>query len=307
MTPLVDLASIPQVPCRWQRLRAEPWVQICVHEAITDDWSTGLNIARYLQDPKLPDGSPNQAGIHYSVGPFDVAQSADPSMTVPHCYRPSAWSLGVEHTGRTDDDVPPPPQTIRRSASLAGGLIVEWERVNSGCTFPIVHRDVPSDVAGKLAGFISHYDATKTCQFYGWPTIGAHHDGQWWPWPDYFDAVADDLRVRRGTKSVPVEGDEVQTQHGFILAGSHPNLDGSQAHVIVDPNTGQVHGWHGVTFDGVGSDAIDEAYGGGLRTVDFTKFNGGNPILAWEIDDATGEIVAFGGVGGVFRVRAVAG
>lgn len=302
--PLVNLDEVTRVPCRERRRRTEPWRQICIHEAQTRDWgSSGLAIANYLRDPKNPDGSNNVAGIHYSVGPYDVAESADPFVdTVPHCYRPSSWSVGVEHTGYTGDAVPTPDAVMCRSASLAGGLIVEWEARYAPERFALVHLYDPELVAGKTTGFISHWDATVTCDRYGWPTIGHHYDGRDWDWPPYLDMVADDLRVRRGDPPPP-EGDEMAQRVAWLLAGSEPRPDGLQAYVEVDPNDGTAHGWHGVTFEGV---TPDEALGGELRTVDFVKLNGGMPIRAFSIDEATGRIFAFG-QGTIFRVWAVAG
>lgn len=284
------------VSCREQRPRTERWVAIGIHEAQSLDWgSTALGIARYLRDPYNADGTPNVAGIHYSVGTMDVAQSANPwVMTVPHILRPSGWSVGIEHVGFTHDDIPTPREVILRSASVSGGLIVLWQQAYEE-KFQLRHI-VGDDIANRASGFFSHYDSTMLAQRMGWGTAGSHTDGEDWPWSDYLDAVADDIRVRLG---VEIEDEEVQTRIGFVVPGSAAGGDGLQPYVIVDPNDWQIQAWHGAVVRVAGGGPTGDP-GLGYVNVDIPKI-AGQEIRAAQVNEQTGEITAFGAAGGIYR------
>lgn len=294
--PLVNLDEITMVPCREQRPRTERWVSIGIHEAQSLDWgSTGLGIVRYLRDPYNADGTPNVAGIHYAVGTADVAQAANPWVrTVPHILRPSGWSVGIEHVGFTHDDIPTPHEVIVRSASLSGGLIVLWEEAYPGEKFALRHIE-GDDIANRATGFFSHYDSTMLAERMGWGTAGAHTDGQDWPWSDYIDAVADDIRVRLG---VEIDEEEVQTRIAFLVPGSAPDAQGLQPYVVVDPNDWSVQAWHGAVIRS-GDDAVGDQ-GPGFVNADLAKI-AAQEIRAADVDKGAGTITAFGSGGGIYR------
>lgn len=307
----LDLAAIPYVPCRDQYARTQPWTWVCIHEAQVGEGASSRTIANILQNP------PRTAGIHDSVSGLDVTCSADvETMTVPHCYTPSAWSWGIEHVGYTDD-VDPPADVLAMSARLVVARLEAWE-ARRGHPMPLVHLD-PQQIVDKAEGFASHWDATQaTWILRGGHVIGDgidHYDGRTWPWPDYFDAIAD---VRRQTKGSPPgeDDDDVNSEvrYGFeptwaVAVGSP--IGGRLPVVEVDAREGSVRGYNGVAFVQTGTNDRSLMDGdpsvGGLTAVDVSngRLNAG-PVRFTIHDDGTDDVVFVTQGGPTYRFTAVA-
>jgi hypothetical protein len=273
---MVDFDQLPTIWCRdrypWDV--GQEWQSICEHEA---QWplraGAAHDITASLQNP------PSTAGIHYCVDDAEIWRGTDHRSRSwgrsPHNYRPGHWSIGIEHAGYTvpgNYDGQYGSDMLMVSAILHAALIDEWEarpaNVAAGSKFPLVVLDLDGIIA-RAPGLFTHDLATQACKQAGWP---------------------------------PQEDDMPQV-YTFFPPGSTPQENGLQPFVEVEWATGQAHGWHGVTFDGA---PADEALGGDLRTVDFVKLNGGQPIRDFRVDEATGQITGFGQGGSIFRVRASA-
>lgn len=299
---MVDFDSLPTSWCRdrypWDT--GVWWNAICEHETQSPTRIGGAQATiQYLHEPG------DTAGIHYAVDPAYIWRGTDHRSRdlgrSPHCYRPSRWSVGIEHCCYTVPgayDSQDAQDMLMVSATLHASLMDEWE-ARTGETFPLVELDVDG-VINRLPGCFSHDTATKACQKMNWPQSG-HYNGRYFPFEQLFEYI----RLVRGQAPTPVpQEDDMPQVYTFFPPGSTPQENGLQAFVEVEWATGQVHGWHGVTFSGAAS---DEALGGDLRTVDFVKLNAGQPIRDFRIDEGTGQIVGFGQGGGIFRVTAVAG
>jgi hypothetical protein len=313
----MDFGALPTI---WSKYRyswdqGQQWQAICEHEAQTPIYpNAARDIVGYLRNPPPVNGVPNIAGIHYAVDAQEIWRGTDHRDRAfgrsPHCYYPSRWSVGIEHAGRTvpgNYDSPAGDAVLTVSAVLHLGLIEEWEArpENAGRRFPLVVLDVDGVIA-REPGLFTHETSTKACEVMHWGQNG-HYDGRYYPFPRLIEKI-EQLRgeAPQTPPDVPEE-DDMLPRPTFFIPGSGPDpATGLQPYVEVDPNLWQVHGWHGVRFEGVGAESVDEAFDGALRTVDFTKFNNGNPLRAFHHDEATGDIVGFVD-GAIFRVRAVVG
>lgn len=305
---MVDFGQLPTIWCRdrypWDV--GQEWQSICEHEAqFPLRANAARDITQYLHDP------PSTAGIHYCVDNTEIWRGTDHRSRSqgrsPHNYRPGHWSIGIEHTGYTvpgNYDGQYGADMLMVSAVLHAALIDEWEarpaNVSAGNKFPLVVLDLDG-IINRQPGLFTHDLATQACKQADWPQEG-HYDGRYFP----FDRLIPLIEQVRGTHppAPPQEDDDMPKVQTFFPPGSTPQADGLQPFVEVEWATGQAHGWHGVTFDGAPS---DEALGGDLRTVDFVKLNGGQPIRDFRVDEATGQVIGFGQGGGIFRVTAVAG
>jgi len=314
---MVEFGQLPTIWCRdrypWDT--GVEWQAICEHEA---QYPIRPNAARdivgFLRAPA------DTAGIHYAVDATEIWRGTDHRDRAkgrsPHCYRPSRWSVGIEHAGYTvpgNYDGPAGTDMLMVSAVLHAALIDEWEArpANAGVKFPLQVLDVDGVIAME-PGLFTHDTATQACVKMRWSQNG-HYDGRYYP----FDRLIDLIEQVRGEVPVPTtppeEDDEMAKIQTFFPPGSTPNpASGLQAFVEVEWSSGQAHGWHGVvwsTSPGGPDDAglYDSALDGDLRTVDFVKLNGGLPVRDFRINESAGEVIAFGQGGSIFRAYATAG
>lgn len=231
---LLDLDSLPRILCRDRRARTEPPTSICLHVPVTPEWEGAAEaVARYLQNP------PVTAGIHFCTDSDSIVMCADPrTETVPHCYRPSGWSIGIEIAGTVQSAADWADEfsraALRQTARLVASLCALFD-------IP-VSRLSPLDVAGKARGIHDHYDATVACRLMGWPQDGHNDVGSEFPWPEFQAMVVGEL--------VGVEEDDSM---GITLPVGPVNESGPRAgrypKVIPDLAARRLTGVEGAVFD----------------------------------------------------------
>jgi hypothetical protein len=289
MSLVVDLDALPQILCRDRRPRTEPAISICLHVPVTAE-NSGIAeaVARYLQnpgriDPKDGVWKPVTAGIHHTTDDDSIVMCADPrTETVPHCYRPSGWSVGIEMAGTVqsaidwDDDFS--QATLRNTARLCATLCREF-------TIPVVRLD-PFAVGARNRGLFDHWTATQACRIFGWPEDGHTDVGPEFPWTQFLALVESELN--------PPEEDEddMARRWGFALSGADANGFGQKPYIEVDETEAQIHGYMGATFDP--RDLVDGTPPS-VTTIDLVKVLKGTPIRFYDRDGDSVIVVAQGG------------
>lgn len=183
---LALLDGMPRILCYDRRPRTEPPTSICLHVPVTPEWSGAAEaVATYLSKPRR-----DKAGIHFTVDNDSDVMCADPRYeTVPHCYRPSSWSIGIEIAGTVQsaadwaDDFS--TAALARAARLCAALCL---------IFDIPPKLLsPLEVAGRARGIFDHQTATTACRFMGWPQDGHHDVGDEFPWDWFLTTVEAEL------------------------------------------------------------------------------------------------------------------
>lgn len=292
MSLVVDLDSLPQILCRDRRLRTEQAVSICLHVPVSSEWAGAAEaVARYLQNP-MRNGQPVTAGIHFTVDSDSIVMCADPrTHTVPHCYAPSKWSVGIEISGTIQsaeewaDDFS--QATLRNTAALCATLCREFQ-------IPVVRLE-PFDLGAKHRGIFDHLTATLACRIFGWWEDGHTDVGPEFPWQQFMAMVEAELNP-------PEEDDEDMARRwGFSPSWGAANGFGQKPYVEVDELEAQIHGYMGATFDP--RDLVDGTPPS-VTTIDLEKVLKGSPIRFYDRDGDAVIVVAQGG--SQFRFSAVA-
>lgn len=213
---MLDLDSLPKILCRDRRARTEPVTSICLHVPVTSE-NSGIAeaVARYLQNP------PATAGIHFTTDDDSEVMCADPRVeTVPHCYRPSGWSVGIEIAGTIQSAADWADlfstRTLQRTARLVASLC---------CLFDIPPvRLSPLEVAGKGRGIFDHFDATTACRLMGWPQDGHVDVGPEFPWAEFLAMVAAELAPPEEDDSMGITFPVGPVNQSGPRAGRYPKV-----------------------------------------------------------------------------------
>lgn len=238
---MIDLDELDYVRARWQRRRTWPVTSICIHTIENAETPLGAeNCARYFRDIE------RVAGAHFCIDNDSIVMCADPrTMTIPHCYGPSAWSVGLEHAGtarQTDRDWHDTYSLaeLALSADLSATLCQTFN-------IPVV-KLTPSQVKLGMPGIFGHYDATLAVN-----KIGGHTDpGAGFPWGEYLDMVRARLMPPKPPPPI-VEGDDemlVPFRKPIVPDGVVPRADGRWPQYLIDDHARVVHGYNGLAFSG---------------------------------------------------------
>lgn len=248
LVSLLNLDELVYIPARHQRARTRPAVSICIHTIENAETPTGAeNCARYFANlPPKP-----EKGAHFCIDNDSIVMSVDPRKnTTPHCYGPSAWSVGLEHAGRAaqtaadwHDDYS--QDELDLSARLSATLCKLFG-------IPVVKLK-PAQVAAGERGFFGHFDATLAVN-----KSGGHTDpGVGFPWGEYLNMVREYLAkespVPPPDTSPILEEDEmfVPFNKRKLVPGGLPRAsDGRWPQFLVDSSARAVHGLNGVSFTG---------------------------------------------------------